>query len=157
MGASEPGPSATVDTNLFVSGAISPTGAPRRLLRAWTEGRFRLVLSADHHAELADVFARPKLARLFRIEPADLAEILAGLAVVPRVTPTPTIPLTVRDPKDVKSVAAAMGGNADYLVTGDDDLLALAADPRLGKLRIITVDQFLEILGEPGAERRGDR
>ncbi len=152
MSGSGPGPRATVDTNLFVSGAISPTGAPRRLLRAWTDGRFRLVLSADHHAELADVLARPKLARLFRIEPADLAELLAGLAAVPRVIPAPTIPLTVRDPKDAKIVAAALGGEADYLVTGDDDLLVLARDPRLGRLRIVTVAAFLAVLGEQKGE-----
>lgn len=146
MSASGARPRATVDTNLFVSGAISPTGSPRRLLRAWTDGRFHLVLSDDHHAELADVFGRPKLAGLFRIDPDDLAELLAGLSAVPRVTPSPAIPVAVRDPKDAKILAAALGGEAEYLVTGDADLLALAGDPRLGGLRIVTVVVFLGVL-----------
>jgi predicted nucleic acid-binding protein len=50
-------------------------------------------------------------------------------------------------------VLAAALGNADYLVTGDDDLLVLADDPRLGQLRILTVTAFLNILKEPSEGR----
>jgi len=32
-------------------------------------------------------------------------------------------------------------------VTGDDDILVLAGDERLGGLRIVTVDEFLATLG----------
>ncbi|HEX5501645.1 MAG TPA: hypothetical protein VFW96_03425 [Thermomicrobiales bacterium] len=45
-------------------------------------------------------------------------------------------------------LAAALGGSADYRVTGDDDLLALAGDPRLGALRIVTVRAFLDLLAD---------
>jgi len=69
-----------------------------------------------------------------------------------KVSPRRTVPLAVRDPKDTMVLAAALG-NADYLVTGDDDLLVLADDPRLGQLRILTVTAFLNILKEPSEGR----
>lgn len=54
--------------------------------------------------------------------------------------------MLLRDPKDVHILAAALNGGADYLVTGDDDLLEHQNDPRLGTLRIVTVARFLAIL-----------
>jgi uncharacterized protein len=148
MRANSARPRIVADTNLFVSGAIAPFGRPRQLLTAWTEGRFVLLLSAEHRAELTDVFARPRLQVRFRMTPAQRADLFAGLAAAPQVTPSPTIPVPVRDPEDEHILAAAVGGKADYLVTGDEDLLVLRDDPRLGPLKIVTVAAFLAILDE---------
>ena len=52
----------------------------------------------------------------------------------------------MRDPKDEPILAAALGGGADYLVTGDADLLIYRGDSRLGSLQIVTVHQFLAVL-----------
>lgn len=46
-----------------------------------------------------------------------------------------------RDPKDNFLLALAIDGTADYLLTGDKDLLDLV---QLGTTRIITITQFLE-------------
>ena len=43
-------------------------------------------------------------------------------------------------------LGSALGGKADYLITGDKDLLALRGEPGLGSLRIITVVEFLSVL-----------
>jgi predicted nucleic acid-binding protein len=54
---------AVVDTNLFVSGLISPLGPPGQLLDAWHAGWFELCLSDSQHvsdsqhAELTDVLS----------------------------------------------------------------------------------------------------
>jgi putative PIN family toxin of toxin-antitoxin system len=141
-------PRIVADTNLFVSGAIAPLGQPRRLLTAWTAGRFVLLLSAEQRAELTDVFARPRLRARFRMTPGQVAALFAGLAAAPQVTPSPAVLLTVRDAEDEHILAAAMGGTAEYLVTGDDDLLVLRDDPRLGPLKVVTVAEFLAILDE---------
>jgi predicted nucleic acid-binding protein len=63
----------------------------------------------------------------------------------PPVVPSQS-PLLVRDPKDDMILAAAIGGNADFLVTGDADLLVLANDPKLGHLRIVSPSEFLSLL-----------
>lgn len=52
--------------------------------------------------------------------------------------------LRSRDPNDDPLLSAALNGRADYLVSGDLDLLELASDPRLGGLRILTPRAFLE-------------
>jgi putative PIN family toxin of toxin-antitoxin system len=137
---------AVADTNLFVSGALNPAGRPRRLLRAFLEEQFELLLSEEQLAELTDVFRRPTFVRDPRITVGDLVELFVGLAAAPLVAPSSTIPIPLRDPKDEHILPAALGGNADYLVTGDADLLVLQGDPRLGSLQIVTAVQFLAIL-----------
>lgn len=69
-----------------------------------------------------------------------------SLDAAERVDLLPVLPVSVRDPKDEHILAAALGGEADYLVTGDQDLLVLAGDPRLGSLQIVTVAAFMDIL-----------
>ncbi|HET8631909.1 MAG TPA: putative toxin-antitoxin system toxin component, PIN family [Thermomicrobiales bacterium] len=150
---SGPGGSAVVDTNLLVSGLLRPEGQPRRLLRAWHERAFTLLVSPTLVAEYRRVLARPRLRVRYGLDPAAAAALLdqierRGALVAPREP----LPVAVRDPKDDMVLAAALGGPADYLITGDDDLLALAGDPRLGALRIVTVRAFLDILdAEPSS------
>ncbi|PIR63086.1 MAG: putative toxin-antitoxin system toxin component, PIN family, partial [Candidatus Pacebacteria bacterium CG10_big_fil_rev_8_21_14_0_10_42_12] len=50
----------------------------------------------------------------------------------------------VRDKKDQDILDTAISGKADFLVTGDDDLLVLANDTRVGKLNILTPREFVE-------------
>ena len=103
--------------------------------------------------ELTRVLRHGKALRKYGVSPEEV-EALLGLVETfsLKVSPRRTVPLAVRDPKDTMVLAAALG-NADYLVTGDDDLLVLADDPRLGQLRILTVTAFLNILKEPSEGR----
>ena len=133
------GPRAVADTNVFVSGAISPIGSPRRLPRAWFDRRFLLLLSDEQYAEMTDVFGRPRIAAQFRLGAGELSELFAGLDAASRASVRAELPVRVRDPKDAHILAAAVGGDADYLVTGDRDLLVHRGEPRLGQLRIVTV------------------
>lgn len=87
----------------------------------------------------------------YHIPPEEIAAIFDGLEHATRVVPMTEIPLPVRDPKDVHILATALGGDADYLVTGDHDLLVLRGDPRLGRLQIVTAAEFLAILDQPAA------
>jgi predicted nucleic acid-binding protein len=73
---------------------------------------------------------------------------MTGLSLAIRVVASPSIPIPLRDPKDEHILAAALGGNADYLVTGDFDLLVHQGGPRLSTLRIVTAAQFLSILDD---------
>ncbi len=147
-------PSAVVDINVFVSGTINPHGRPRQVLRAWHEGRFKLVLSDQQCAELITVFGRPKIIRQFRITLIELTELIARIATATPIVPSASIPVSLRDPKDEHILAAALVGKADYLVTGDDDLLVYQDDPRLSPLPIVTASQFLAILEEKTQAKR---
>lgn len=136
-----------VDTNQFVSGAISTQGNPFILLEAIRLRRVTLIISQEQRGELADVLSRRRLRERFGVSAEVRGRILtlvdtAGVRV-PLALP---VPMDVRDPKDVMILASALSGRAHYIVTGDDDLLSLDGAPALGALRIVTVRDFLAIL-----------
>src|SRR5215212_9333099 len=108
--------SAVVDLNLFVSGLISKLGQPQRLLQHLRDDRFVLVFSQDLRSQIGEVTERAKFRSRFGLTPsvrADFLELIDRKAVF--VTPTRTLPLAVRDPKDEIVLATALGGSADYL------------------------------------------
>ena len=118
-------PRAVLDTNVFVSGLINPKGPPAAVLKALRSGRFTLVSSLPINEEIIEVLNRPTTRdryglgdRIFDVsfilwEVAELVIDLPGVRVC-------------SDPDDDKFLAAAAGGRADYLVTGDvGDLLHL--------------------------------
>ena len=140
--------SAVVDTNLVVSGVIR-RGRPYRLLQALRERRFSLLLTQELYDEYNRVLVRPKLIEKYGLSTNEITDLLVLISTSARfVTPSSQLPLAVRDPEDDMVLAAALGGHADYLVTGDRDLLELRGRPELGALQIVTVAEFLEILGE---------
>ena len=115
---------AVVDLNLFVSGLLSSLGQPYRLICSFQEGAFTLIISRQLREELGEVMRREKFAARFSLSPIDVTEFLIlvdATAII--VEPVVTVPVTVRDPKDEIVLATALGGNADFLVTGDADLL----------------------------------
>lgn len=61
------------------------------------------------------------------------------------VEPLPTT-LQSRDSKDTKFLHLALAGAADYLVSGDNDLLVLKDHPDIGNLKIVNEKELLEAL-----------
>jgi putative PIN family toxin of toxin-antitoxin system len=117
-----------LDTGIYVSAAISPAGVARRVVQAGIAGRFDYVVCPMLLAELDDVLARPKIARLL---PSGAAgRFVADIRGRARLEPDPVQPRQVtRDPRDDYLVALASAVDADWLVTGDADLLDLGEPP----------------------------
>jgi putative PIN family toxin of toxin-antitoxin system len=144
-----------VDTNLIVSGLLTTRGSPYQLVRACRDGAVDLLVSEPLFAEYKRVLTRPTFSTKYGLTQDQIAAFLGFVRMsAVRVTPRRRLPVHVRDPKDDAILAAALGGRADYLVTGDDDLLVLRDDPHLKRLRIVTAAEFLAILqsGEEGRE-----
>lgn len=140
-------PRVVIDTNLFVSGAISPRGLPNQLLQAWLNGAFTLLISAEQRQEVQEVLARPEIASRYNLSEESRAHLLFLIDTLALQVPLrQRLPVHVRDPKDDHLLAACLGGKADYLVTGDEDLLTLNGHPRLPNLRIMAVRPFLNLL-----------
>jgi putative PIN family toxin of toxin-antitoxin system len=137
---------AVVDTNLFVSGLILNHGLPSQLVKTLRQGGFRLVLSEVLLEEYRRVLTRQHFAQRYGLTPQEIRDFLTLLATAQSATPQRQLPVRVRDVKDNPVLATALGGKAEYLVTGDEDLLILDGHPKLPNLRIITVRAFLELL-----------
>jgi len=137
-----------VDTNLLISSAISLNSLADQLIVSWKEDAFNLIISFEQLEEIKDVSKRKKFASypkfLDRIE--ELIKTLTFTAEIVKALPEKNLTLHSRDPDDDFLLRDALGGNADYLITGDEDLLLLKDNPDIGKLRIITVKDFLSLI-----------
>ncbi len=114
-----------VDTGILVSALIRPIGMIGDILHALRDGRFTAVYSTSMMLEVTDVLSRPKIQEKYHVQPDDITAMinlvrLRGELVIPKQTVT-----ACRDPKDNKFLEAALAGEADSIVTGDNDLLVL--------------------------------
>lgn len=114
-----------LDTNVVLSALVFGGGAAGRLRLGWQQGTFVPLASTATVQELVRVLAYPK----FRLSPAEQQELLADylpwVQTVRIPQPPPPVP-DCRDPLDLPFMHLAVAGQADVLVSGDGDLLALA-------------------------------
>lgn len=76
---------AAVDTNVLVSGLLSPHGPPARIVDAFRRHRFELVVSPQVLDELLDVLLRPRLGISVR-EAASIVATVRNRAHLTRAT-----------------------------------------------------------------------
>jgi uncharacterized protein len=120
---------AVVDPSVLVSAFIgAPEAGPGRLVEAWRERRFVLVISPLLLEELGEVLERPKFAR-WASDGRGLAYV-AGFGARGEHQPDPQEPPSarVRDPGDDYLVALMHAAQADVLVSLDRDLLDAQLD-----------------------------
>lgn len=130
---------AVLDTVILVRGLISPLGWSGRLLFDHAAD-YELVVSPAIVAEYLEVLQRPRIVRKYRnAGTRDLHAVLNLIARATVVYPI-AVPAVCRDPADDKFLAAAKAGNADCIVTADNDLLDLGTYERIA---ILTAEAFL--------------
>lgn len=115
-----------VDTNVFISAALKRTSTPSDAVRLVDE-RHVLLKSAKTVQELFITLARPHLALLIPKNFQAWLEAIIDKAELVRIGESVA---ACRDPKDDKFLELAVNGQADLIVSGDADLLAL--DPFRG-------------------------
>jgi putative PIN family toxin of toxin-antitoxin system len=132
---------AILDPNVIISALLSRGGTPARVLRAWLEGRFDLIVSPLLLEELERALAYPKLAE--RISGEESAALIDWLRREAILVDDPAEPPTTRseDPGDDYLLALAEAERA-VLVSGDRHLLALTEE-----LPVLTVREFLVTIG----------
>ena len=139
---------AVVDTNVLVSGVIS-RGAPHQVLLAWLRGTFHLVASPALYDEIEAVLRRPRIRERYLTGDAEVAVLMQRFADCIESDHSVTrLRVEVRDHEDQHVLAAAVDGQAEYLVTGDNDLLVLRDHPAIAPLRVVTVHEFLAVLAD---------
>ena len=113
-----------LDANVFVSGLLSRTGAPARLLERWLDGSFELIVSEQLLDELERTLGAAKIRK--RIASEDAQQFVGLVRDIADLVPDPAEPPPVRskDPKDDYLIALAASERAQ-LVSGDAHLLEL--------------------------------
>jgi uncharacterized protein len=139
-------PLVVLDTNLVLSALLFANGRVAPLRLAWQGGQCLPLTSKATATELMRVLAYPK----FKLSADDREQLLAdylpycrSVRMPPRMPARwPKLP-QCRDATDQMFLELAAVGEADFLVTGDKDLLALASQ---FKCPIMAPASFLERL-----------
>lgn len=113
-----------LDTNVLLSGLAYPANIPGRIVAAWKQGALDVVLSRYILDETARSLPRMPPIRLSLDEIRNLVDSLIFMAEV--VEPTALVEDALRDRADLAILGTLLAAQADYLITGDKDLLALA-------------------------------
>jgi uncharacterized protein len=126
-----------LDTNLWISFLISNRYG--QLDSHLIDGKCTLLFSQELLEEFVAVAKRPKLKKFIsRDDLEDLLETIYEVADFVEVTSDVNI---CRDPKDNFLLSLAMDGRADYLLTGDNDLLDLE---EIDGTKIIKIADFFD-------------
>jgi putative PIN family toxin of toxin-antitoxin system len=115
-----------VDTNVFVSGLLKPDSTPGRIVAAWRDAKFRLVVSEFILQELAETLGGEKLKPVLGLQADEIARFVLELRAQSDVVEPAGVRIdTPRDPDDAPILATLIASGADLIVSGDGDLLAL--------------------------------
>jgi len=137
---------AILDTNVFIRAAIRPASPSARVVDAYLDGKFQLVLSPAVLQELFTVLMLPSIRVRHGWSDDEILRFLTELPAKAAIYPGQVqVPASVpRDVSDVKFLSLAAESSAQYLVTKDGQHLL-----RLKKYRhtsIVTPAQFLALL-----------
>jgi uncharacterized protein len=103
----------------LIRAAIAP-GMPRDTVRAWAQGRFRLVVSTHLLYELQAVLSRPSFRQYLTVP--ELHQYVMWIADRAQVGPDSTdVPRYTGDEDDDYLVALALDTDAEVVVTSDSD------------------------------------
>jgi putative PIN family toxin of toxin-antitoxin system len=124
--------------NVLVSGLLG--GMATDVIRRWRAGAFDLIISQGIAAEYEEVLKRPK----FGLSDWVVQELLDYIRSQAQWVESPgDFAVGARNPSDNKFLAAAVLGKADWIVSGDNDLLELGKFEGVG---ITSPREFLSLL-----------
>lgn len=118
-----------LDTNVLLSGIAYPASVPGKILAAWRHGSVDVVLSAYILDELRRVL--PRLSHRHGLATAEIDDLIDALALQAEIidsssAPDPALRDVIDQPVPGTLIAAIESSGADYLITGDKDVLAMA-------------------------------
>lgn len=128
---------AVIDTNVLVSGLLSPAGNEALILLAIHQGLVHPCFSEEILEEYAAVLARPK----FAFPPDEIAAVLAMLRGQGNLFRPDVSAAVSADPADTKFLHCAEAALADYIVTGNKRDFPEAS---YGVTRVVNAGELLD-------------
>jgi len=115
-----------LDTNIFISGIISPKSNSGKIIQEWSNNSIELVTSAPLLAEIKQVLQYPKILKLTNWNNQKIEEFVDYLHFFSTtVDISDTNYHFDQDPNDNHIIETYIAGNAEYLITGDKALFSL--------------------------------
>ena len=137
-----------LDTNVLISGLMYPDSVPGKIVTAWREAQFDVVSTQKQLQEIGRVLSYPKIQKVLQWGPETIERFLEQLLLrVELAEVDESVDERLRDPSDsailtgLTGLAGLVVSKADFLVTGDGDLLALK-----DRFAIVTPAEFAEKL-----------
>ncbi len=131
-----------IDTNIYISYLLAPDreGAIADTIQMILSS-MRVIVPRELIDELVGVYERKAFLRrnIAKDEFDAFVELLTVVGEIPANLSTPPNPQS-RDPKDDYLLAYALAERVDYLITGDEDLLAVQ---QIEGAQIVTAAEFL--------------
>ena len=140
---------AVIDTNIWVSALLNPTGYPAKLRKGFEKGAFEIVVSEPILEEIGEVLLRPRIRDKYGISEEDISELLTLIEERAEHVLVSGVISVCRDKDDNFIIETAVNGNAAYIVTRDDDI---KLDTRISKflseysISVLTVKKFLKLI-----------
>lgn len=122
---------------------IKPQGSVGPVLQQLRRRRYTLLLSRATLDELVEVLHRPRLRTKYGLSDSTLRAVLRLVVLRSELVQPKERVAVCRDPHDDKFLEVALAGQADVIVSGDEDLLTLS--PYAG-IPIVSPSQFLAML-----------
>jgi putative PIN family toxin of toxin-antitoxin system len=128
-----------VDTNVIVSGLLSPAGPPARVVDLITTARLTVLHDDRILAEYREVLSRPR----FPFDPFEVTALVDVVAADGELVVPPPLTIELPDPKDLPFLEVAVAGHAAALITGNERHFV----PRSGRhpIRTCKPAEFLQI------------
>lgn len=127
-----------LDTNVLVSGLLSPFGPPARVLDQVLSNTVQVAYDDRILDEYAEVLSRP----VFHFEPGDSSALIEHIRLNGlHVSPAPLAPHDWPDQGDVPFAEVAVGASSNALVTGNVRHFKL-----LRKVPVLTPRELIETL-----------
>lgn len=130
-----------LDTSTLIGVMLKPQSLPAQVFYHVAK-HHQMIASAETIGELVEVTQREKLDRFRKRE--ERLTILAFYQSLVVIVPVTEVVTDCRDEKDNKFLSVAVSGQADMLVSSDEDLLVL--DPYRG-IPVLTARQYAEQFG----------
>ena len=138
-----------IDTNVWVSAILNPSGYPARIRKAFEEGLFEIIVSEPILKEIADVLNRPRIKDKYGITDAEIKELLILIEERSEHVLVSGHVCICRDKDDDFIIETAVKGNARYLITRDDDV---KSDKKVSTfllqsgVSVLSVTKFLKLI-----------
>jgi len=128
-----------LDTNLWISFLISRNLS--KLDPIIEKGKITLLFSKESFEEFVNVVERPKFKRFFTKK--DIEQIVSLFDLFGELVIVKSDVKICRDQKDNFLLNLSIDGKADFLVTGDNDLLVLK---KINTTKILKMTEFIDLV-----------